>query len=196
MTRSAECPFCELSSQEVILHERAGAVWMLDAKPLVEGHSLLVTTGHARSVLDANASTQSAMSDVEDFALSRYRAAYGEAIVLEHGRGRLCSFDGVHLGPRHAHRHVFPFTFDPADALTADSWTRLVSAVEVPLAGHYFYFRAMGRAAELFARVGRPPSHLVRRVVLELNPALRAPLAPATAMNVAAARKLRKDSRR
>ena len=184
------CPFCELAPTEVVGFAASRVQIILDARPMLEGHCLVVTRAHHKSVLDAPLGDQTAVADAESIIMRRMTAAYGRAASYEHGRGPICSTAGSHLGPIHAHRHIVPLNTDITSSLLQSGWRPVADIRKIPPDGHYFYQNVSG-SHSLWATAVAPPSHLVRRMLVLHNTQLKTSPGDAATTIATAAMKLR-----
>lgn len=100
------CAFCTLP-RERILGENADAVWILDARPVSPGHSLIVPKRHVESFFETTATEREALLSLLDQArahVGRNYAPSGYNIGIDDGTaaGQAVSHVHVHLIPRFA----------------------------------------------------------------------------------------------
>lgn len=81
-----------------------------DYAPLVAGHLLLFTMGHALSIADHIAAGSGTADDL-DTVFGEYRARYGALTAIEHGSTHEVERD--HPCIAHAHLHLFPLDSGP-----------------------------------------------------------------------------------
>jgi diadenosine tetraphosphate (Ap4A) HIT family hydrolase len=102
---SAPCAFCTLPSER-ILGENEHAVWVLDAHPVSQGHSLIIPKRHVESFFDATPAERDAILSLLDRARQHaagHHAPSGYNIGIDEGpaAGSAILHLHVHLIPRY-----------------------------------------------------------------------------------------------
>lgn len=112
------CPFCSLPAER-ILGGNALAVWIRDAFPVSDGHSLVIPRRHVGSFFDLGAEERSAMLELLEQARARAQIDFrpdGFNIGIN---------DGAAAGQTvsHLHMHLIPrFAGDVADPRGGVRW--------------------------------------------------------------------------
>jgi diadenosine tetraphosphate (Ap4A) HIT family hydrolase len=104
--RAAPCAFCTIPAER-IQGENADAVWILDARPVSPGHSLIVPRRHVESFFETTPSEREAILSLLDRArehVERNHAPSGFNIGIDDGpaAGQTVPHLHVHLIPRFA----------------------------------------------------------------------------------------------
>jgi diadenosine tetraphosphate (Ap4A) HIT family hydrolase len=106
------CPFCSPKFEDVIVLENSVARALVDARPILVGHTIVASREHKPSALDLDALSYAGLRLLQEEISFRIHRATGEVGVYEHGRSALCRPFASDRGHVHAHLHVFPAAFD------------------------------------------------------------------------------------